>query len=327
MCQRGSRCGGDTASRARGEDVNRIAQSFFKEHCLRCHGPAKAKGSLRLDQLDADLSKPRTFERWREIIARVQSEEMPPPKEPQPRPEETAELMKRLTARLDEAGAKQRAEGRIVLRRLNRVEYENTVRDLFEIQASVKEILPEDTISHGFDNVGAALNISPVLIERYLEAADAVLDAAVAPVHKLESKKERYNLYDSLPTWFVAGVWKQDDGVILYRNNTSSASSLNKFKAPAPGSYRFRISASAHNSPKPLPMAVLLGEFNVSGNPIQHQGYFDVAPGKPTIIDIEERILRAWQHHQGRARQPAACIPESQVHAGISGARTEDSLD
>jgi hypothetical protein len=177
------------------------------------------------------------------------------------------------------------------LRRLNRVEYENTVRDLFGVNVSVKEILPEDASSHGFDNVGAALNISPVHVERYLEAADAVLDAAAAPVHKLDSKRERFNLYDSLPTWFAAGVWKRDDGVILFRNSADSASSLQKFKAPAPGRYRFRISASAHNSQTPLPMAVLLGEFNVGGSPIQHHGYFDVPPGEPAVIELEERIL------------------------------------
>jgi mono/diheme cytochrome c family protein len=273
-------------------DLNRIAQPFFTEHCLRCHGPTKAKGDLRLDKLDTDLARPATFERWREIVARLQSGEMPPKKEPRPRPEAVADVVKQLSARLDEAAGKQRTEGRVVLRRLNRVEYENTVRDLFDVNVSVKEILPEDTISHGFDNVGAALNISPVLIERYLEAADAVLDAAVAPVHKLESKKERYNLYDSLPTWFTPGVWKRDDGVILFRNSKDSASNLNKFKAPTLGRYHFRISASAHNSKTPLPMAVLLGEFNVGGSPIQHQGYFDVQPGEPTIIDFEAPILR-----------------------------------
>ena len=185
----------------------------------------------------------------------------------------------------------QSSEGRVILRRLNRVEYENTVRDLFAINVSVKELLPEDAISHGFDNVGAALNISPALIERYLEAADAVLDAAVAPVHKLESKTKRFDLYDSLPDWFLPGVWKRDDGVILFRNSGDSATDLRKFQAPAPGRYRFRICASAHNSETPLPMAVLLGNFVVSGNPTRHLGYFDAPPGQPAVIAFEERLL------------------------------------
>ena len=264
--------------------------AFIKEHCLRCHGPEKTKGDLRLDQLDTDFAKPSTFERWREVVARVQAGEMPPKKEPRPQPAQVQVFVRQLSARLDDAAAKHRAEGRVVLRRLNRVEYENTVRDLFAVNVAVKEMLPEDAIAQGFDNVGAALNISPVLMERYLEAADAVITAALLPVHKLESKTERFNLYDSLPTWFVAGVWKQDDGVILFRSSGDSSSDLRQFKAPAPGRYRFRIATSAHNSETPLPLALLLGNFVVSGNYSRHLGYFDAPPGKPTVIEFEERL-------------------------------------
>ncbi|OYW22121.1 MAG: hypothetical protein B7Z55_04990, partial [Planctomycetales bacterium 12-60-4] len=273
-------------------DVASIAKTFFKEQCLRCHGPSKAEGGLRLDLLDADLATPTTYERWLEIVARVKSGEMPPKKEPRPRPEQSADFLKRLTARLDEAAAKQRSEGRVVLRRLNRVEYENTLHDLFAVDVPVKDMLPEDAAAQGFDNVGAALNISPVLIERYLDAVDTVLNAAVAPVHKLESTTERFDLYDSLPSWFVAGVWKQDEGVILFRSSGNSATDLRKFRAPAAGRYRFRIAASAHNSTTPLPMAVLLGNFVVSGNPTRHLGYFDAPPGQPAVIEFEERLLQ-----------------------------------
>ncbi len=266
------------------------AAAFMKEHCLRCHGPEKAKGDFRLDQLDTDFSKPSTFKRWREVITRVQSGEMPPKKEARPQPAQVQVFVRQLTARLDDAALKHRPEGRVVLRRLNRVEYENTVHDLFAVNVAVKEMLPEDAIAQGFDNVGAALNISPVLMERYLEAADAVITAALLPVHKLERKTERFNLYDSLPSWFIAGVWKQDEGVILFRSSGDSSSDLRQFKAPAPGRYRFRVAASAHNSETPLPLALLLGNFVVSGNYTRHLGYFDASPGKPTVIEFEERL-------------------------------------
>lgn len=272
-------------------DINRIAMPFFQEHCIHCHGPEEAKAGLRLDEIDVDLSRPFAFEHWREVVARINAGEMPPKDEPRPDPAQVADVLQRLSAHMDEAALKQRANGRVVLRRLNRIEYENTVRDLFDVNVSVKEMLPEDAISHGFDNVGAALNVSPVLMERYLEAADAVINAALTPVHSLPSKTERFDLYDSLPKWFVAGVWKQDEGVILYRNSGDSASDLREFKAPAPGLYRFRISASAHNSETPLPMAVLLGNFVVSGNPTRHLGYFDAPPGQPAVIEIEERLM------------------------------------
>ncbi len=275
---------------ADGPIVAGIVEPFLRENCLRCHGPDKSNSELRLDQLDADLTNPSTFDRWREIVSRVQSGDMPPDTEPRPNPEHLADFVNRLTGRLNEAAAKQRIEGRVVLRRLNRVEYENTMRDLFDVNVSVKDLLPEDSISHGFDNVGAALNISPVLMERYLDAADAVLSEATAPVHKLESKTERFDLYDSLPQWFLAGVWKREEGVILFRNSGDSASDLRQFKAPAPGRYRFRIAASAHNSATPLPFAALLGNFVVSGNFSRHLGYFDAPPGAPAVIEFEERL-------------------------------------
>lgn len=268
-----------------------VSQSFFKANCLRCHGPDQAKGDLRLDQLDSDLSQPATFARWQEIVDRIQSGEMPPKDEPRPPAKLQADVLNGVTRLLESVATRQRAEGRVVLRRLNRTEYQNTVNDLFHVNVSVKEMLPEDTISHGFDNVGAALNLSPVLLERYLEAADAVLNAAITPVHTLDIKTERFDLYDSLPQWFVAGVWKRDDGVVLFRNSGDSATDLRKFRAPAPGHYRFRISASAHNSQAPLPMAVLLGNFVVSGNPTRHLGYFDAPAGEPAVIEFEARLL------------------------------------
>ena len=279
-----------TSAAADSATVNPDVAALFKESCVKCHGEKKAKGKLRLDQLDSDFTKAETFARWQGILDQMQSGEMPPEDERRPDAAQLAAATRIISAQLDVATAQHRAEGRAVLRRLNRVEYENTVRDLFSVDVMVKELLPEDAVAQGFDNVGAALNISPVLMERYLEAADAVVTAALLPVHKLESTTQRFNLHDSLPTWFAPGTWKQDDGVILFRSSGESASDLRQFKAPAPGRYRFRIAASAHHSETPLPMAVLLGNFVVSGNYTHHLGYFDAPPGKPAIIEIEERL-------------------------------------
>lgn len=283
--------GDEKSSVGEHSELLNIAEPFFRDHCIRCHGPAETKGELRLDSLDADFTRPATFERWQKILDRVQAGEMPPPDEPRPKSDMVASFKNLLTARLNAVAAERRGSGRVVLRRLNRIEYENTLNDLFNVNASIKEMLPEDAIAQGFDNVGSALNVSPVLIERYLEAVDAVIDAAMKPVHNVESKTERFDLYDSLPKWFIAGVWKQEEGVILFRNSGDSSTDLREFKAPAPGRYRFRISASAHNSETPLPMAVLLGNFVVSGNPTRHLGYFDAPPGEPAVIEFEERLL------------------------------------
>ena len=264
------------------------SQAFLDQHCVKCHAGEKAKGDFRVAELTLDFGVKKNRSLWEKVHQQITSGEMPP--KTRPRPDEKASRI------LTDWIAKQSAdvvgkEGRVVLRRLNRVEYENTVRDLFSVNVSVKEMLPEDANAQGFDNVGAALNISPVLMERYLEAADAVINSALLPVHKLESKTERFDLYDSLPTWFVAGVYKRDDGVVLFRSGGDSATDLRKFKAPSPGRYRFRISASAHNSATPLPMAVILGNFVVAGNTTRHLGYFDAQPGVPKLIEFEERLV------------------------------------
>ena len=144
--------------------IDSLVTPFVEEHCIRCHGAITSKGDLRLDVIERDMSRPATFERWQGIVERVRTGEMPPKDEPQPKPGQVADFVKQVTAHLDAVAAVRRAEGRVVLRRLNRVEYENTVRELFDVDVSVKEMLPEDAIAHGFDNVGAALNMSPVLI-------------------------------------------------------------------------------------------------------------------------------------------------------------------
>lgn len=264
------------------------SQAFLDQHCVKCHAGEKAKGDFRIAELILDFGVKKNRSLWEKVHQQITSGEMPP--KTRPRPDEKAS--RTLTDWIVKQSAEVRGkEGRVVLRRLNRVEYENTVRDLFSVNVSVKEMLPEDANAQGFDNVGAALNISPVLMERYLEAADAVINAALLPVHKLESKTERFDLYDSLPTWFVAGVYKRDDGVVLFRSSGDSATDLRKFKAPSPGRYRFRISASAYNSATPLPMAIILGNFVVAGNITRHLGYFDAQSGVPKVIEFEERLV------------------------------------
>ena len=264
------------------------SQAFLDQHCVKCHAGEKAKGDFRIAELTLDFGVKKNRSLWEKVHQQITSGEMPPKTRPRPDEKASRTLTDWILKQSADGVGK---EGRVVLRRLNRVEYENTVRDLFSVNVSVKEMLPEDANAQGFDNVGAALNISPVLMERYLETADAVINAALLPVHKLESKTERFDLYDSLPTWFVAGVYKRDDGVVLFRSGGDSATDLRKFKAPGPGRYGFRISASAHNSATPLPMAIILGNFVVAGNTTRHLGYFDAQPGVPKLIEFEERLV------------------------------------
>src|SRR5678815_5955937 len=112
---------------------------------------------------------------------KIETGEMPPKSKPRPTPEEKRAAVDWLTGLvLAEKAAHRAKEGRVVLRRLNRVEYENTLRDLLGVEVRVRELLPEDSSARGFDNVGEALHSSSFLLARYLDAAAEALDQAIA---------------------------------------------------------------------------------------------------------------------------------------------------
>lgn len=263
---------------------------LLQESCMHCHGSELAEGGFRVDLISTDVRQLSSYDRWRQVLQRIESGEMPPASEPQLAPSRKQMLSKHIRASLAKADEWHRAGGRTTLRRLNRTEYQNTVRQLFSSQVEVSQMLPEDPVSHGFDTIGSALSLSAVQMERYLEAADVVLEDALKPVHQEPIQKQRFDLYDSLPSWFLAGVWKQDEGVVLYRNGGSSATDLREFRAPAPGQYLFRIAASARQSEVPLLMGISLGNFVVAGNPVRHLGYFDAHPGPPQVLEFTERL-------------------------------------
>ncbi len=126
-------------------------------HCVACHGGDKPKGNLRLDNLTTDFADAATRAQWTAVIERLRAGEMPPKGKPRPPEKEVQALTDWLAPRVAAADAAARAaQGRVVLRRLNRVEYENTVRDLLGINVNLKEQLPEDGSADGFDNAGAA---------------------------------------------------------------------------------------------------------------------------------------------------------------------------
>jgi hypothetical protein len=159
-------------------------RGFLDSHCVTCHNAEGKKGGLDLEALSADFSNPAAFATWVEVQDRLRSGEMPPKaRKDQPAAAEREALIKLLNAELVKAEQARRAgDGRAVLRRLNRVEYENTLRDLLGLPGlSVKELLPEDGKAHDFNKSSSALDLSYVQLAKYLEASGAALDAAIAP--------------------------------------------------------------------------------------------------------------------------------------------------
>ena len=156
-------------------------QPFFKTYCLRCHDEKKQKGEFRLDTLPRDFTDQAIAQRWGEVVFRMNSGEMPPKKEPQPKPEELGKVVDWISTRIKEGEAARMARrGPVAHYRLSREEYGHTVYDLLGVYFDVN--LPgafnEDPRWHGFDRIGSLLSLSPSHVDRYFRAAETVLDRA-----------------------------------------------------------------------------------------------------------------------------------------------------
>jgi mono/diheme cytochrome c family protein len=162
--------------------LDKLVKPFLTEHCTNCHGEKKQKGDLRLDTLVIDFNSPKTMGHWLEVMSRMDSGEMPPEKQPRPRPDDVAKVSEWIANQLREADAAQQSSGdRIAFNRLSREEYANTLRDLLGVtyDATDPSGLPEDPDWHGFQRIGSVLTLSPAHVEKYLSAAEAVLNEAI----------------------------------------------------------------------------------------------------------------------------------------------------
>jgi hypothetical protein len=162
-------------------------EAFLEKHCIRCHGPEKEKGDLRLDRLSRDFKLGADSHHWAEAIEQVNSGEMPPKKDKEKKPtqEEIAEFVSNLDSRLKEGQASRMAARPAVAHyRLSRKEYQNTVYDLLGVRydPTKQGELNEDTLWHGFERIGSELSLSPSHVKRYYRAAGTVLDRAFAAV-------------------------------------------------------------------------------------------------------------------------------------------------
>lgn len=264
---------------------------FLQKHCFECHDADTQKGKLRLDTLVADFASPPTAETWGKVFAQLEKREMPPKKKSQPSDAERQAVLDWLGRELRVAvAARQQAEGRVALRRMNRLEYQHTMHDLLGIEVNLVELLPEDGAAHGFDKVSSALTLSPVQVEKYLEAADVALDAAIGIGPKPAFVQQRFAATNLLANWDGKSHRPLPDGGIALFNSGYSPTELRKFRAPAPGRYRIRISASGFQTDgKPATFRVYGGSFGVGGK-TKLLGHFEVPADKPTVVEMVERL-------------------------------------
>ena len=204
------------AAIAQDSAIQEPAARFLAEHCHSCHDPTTKSGGLDLTGLRFDPNQAENFTQWVKIYDRLDTGEMPPVDQPRPEPTKKTAALRSLNESLRTADQKRIANHpRTPTRRLTRAEYENTVRDLFEMPGiPLQGDLPADGTAHGFDKNSEALDISYVNLSKYVEAADLTLDLAIATQPKPPTvQKRRISLANS--GGFVAHVLLNGDGVLL----------------------------------------------------------------------------------------------------------------
>ena len=243
--------------------------AFFAEHCVRCHGAKQQKGEFRVDTLGTNFTDLTTAERWAEVMFRINSGEMPPKKEPQPKAAELGKVVDWISTRIKEGEAVRMAKrGPVAHYRLSREEYGHTIYDLLGVYFDVDApgAFNEDPRWHGFERIGSMLSLSPSHVDRYFKAAETVLERAF-PESPTRASKGRSEAAPGT-RWLLAPGH--------HRGN---------LRATAPGLYRIRVQLSAVPSFKGrLPHLALWHhglKRSIIGQDVQ-------APeGKPTVVEIE----------------------------------------
>ena len=161
---------------------------ILENRCYDCHGDGENKGSLALDQFASDEDLIGNYELWWSVAKNIRARIMPPKRKPQLTAEERTAIDHWIQSDVFGIDPANPDPGRVTIRRLNRVEYRNTIRDLMGIDFDTELEFPPDDTGYGFDNIGDVLSVSPLLLEKYVQAAEKIVDTAVPKASRVAPK-------------------------------------------------------------------------------------------------------------------------------------------
>lgn len=242
------------------DEWNKDIKPMLEYYCYDCHGDGMSKGSLDLDEYPDLASMRKDPKVWEHILTRTDYHLMPPPEEEQPEAKERHQLVNWINKAIFPASTTD--PGHSVMRRMNRIEYQNTIKDLLGITIPVRELLPPDDSSHGFDNNGSALSISPAHIDKYLRAAEKALDEAIV-LGPMPPKVIHFKARD-----ITGGGKRIGDGTFLYIRSSAHVTP----KLRQAGSYRLVVTASASQAgPEATPLDIIVDKEQVANFEVKNE--------------------------------------------------------
>jgi hypothetical protein len=209
-------------------------EPLLDNYCYDCHGFGVSEGNVTMDELNKDTIEDHSL--WMRVLKNTRAHIMPPREEAQPSLEERQMLAAWIKAEPFGFDPKNPDPGRMTVQRLNRVEYGKTVEDLMGIEFDPDEVFPPDDSGEGFDNIGEVLTVSPMLLEKYLDAAQSIVAEAVP----LESKvvPERFLEKEELVRIFSEPGEGDDDKDNLYLSFYSPSTRLARHEITEAGDYQ-----------------------------------------------------------------------------------------
>ena len=205
---------------------------FLKQYCFKCHAGDDPEGGVALGGSWNTASVRKDRETWDRVFEMLEKREMPPRSVRQPTDDQRSAVLNWLDATLGEAEAAP-DPGRVTLRRLNRAQYSNTIRDLLGVEFDATKDFPADDVGYGFDNIGDVLSLPPILMEKYMAAAEEIADRAIV-VDPLRASPSRRLGAERLQ----GGSRRGDHRMLASRGEIHGT-----FDLPADGEYLIRVTA------------------------------------------------------------------------------------
>jgi mono/diheme cytochrome c family protein len=162
---------------------------ILQNYCFDCHGDGASKGKVAFDQFKSDQDMLENRDLWWKALKNLRAGIMPPAKKPRPTVQEQEQIAHWIKTDIFGIDPQDPDPGRVTLRRLNRAEYHNTIRDLLGVDFDTQANFPPDDTGYGFDTIGDVLTLPPMLLEKYLNAAEKVIGQAVPVAPKVVAEK------------------------------------------------------------------------------------------------------------------------------------------
>ena len=293
-------------------------EPLLKTYCFDCHDKDAKKGEVAFDEYTDLAAHIANHKLWLAVWQNLETQMMPPARKPQPTEAERNLVKHWIEREVFKLDPENPDPGRVTIRRLNREEYRNTILDLFGVEFDTAEAFPADDSGYGFDNIGDALTISPILMEKYLDAAREISDKVV-------------NTGDArIPTLSIGGDQMRDKAKPKLSSKNLDFSEANSVQAAYdikhPGPYKISVEISVEGS-KEATVHAATAVLKVDGKEIERR---DLGWDANKSVTISDKAPLTKGNHTFALeiipkREPAT--GENRLHANIENVKLNGPLD